>query len=53
MLIYLDSAILIYYLDGIGPFQVLAANRLVAIRTAGDHIAVSDLTRLECRVKPI
>ena len=53
MLIYLDSAILIYYLNGIGPFQVRAANRLVAMRTAGDHIAVSDLTRLECRVKPI
>ena len=53
MLIYLDSAILIYYLDGIGPFQVRAANRLTALRTAGDHVAVSDLTRLECRVKPI
>jgi uncharacterized protein len=53
MLIYLESAILIDHLDGIGPFQVRAANRLVAMRAAGDHVTVSDLTRLECRVKPI
>ena len=53
MLIYLDSAILIYYLDGIGPFQARAANRLTTLRAAGDQVAVSDLTRLECRVKPL
>jgi predicted nucleic acid-binding protein len=53
MPIYLDSAILIYYLDGIGSFQTRAANRLIALRGAGDQVAVSDLTRLECRVKPI
>jgi predicted nucleic acid-binding protein len=53
MLIYLDSAILIYYLDGVGSFQARAANRLTTLRAAGDQVAVSDLTRLECRVKPI
>ena len=53
MLIYLDSAILIYFMDGIGSFRVRAVNRLAALRTARDHIAVNDLTRLECRVKPI
>ena len=53
MLIYLDSAILIYYLDGVGSFQARAAHRLTALRAAGDQVAVSDLTRLECRVKPI
>lgn len=53
MLIYLDSAILIYYLDGVGSFQARAAHRLAALRAAGDQVAVSDLTRLECRVKPI
>jgi uncharacterized protein len=52
MLIYLDSAILIYYLDGIGPFQARAVNRLTTLRAAGDQVAASDLTRLECRVKP-
>jgi predicted nucleic acid-binding protein len=53
MLIYLDSAILIYYLDGIGPFQAWAAHRLMTLRAVGDQVAVSDLTRLECRVKPL
>ena len=53
MLIYLDRAILIYYFDGIGPFQSRAGNRLTTLRAAGDQVAVSDLTRLECRVKPL
>jgi uncharacterized protein len=53
MLIYLDSAILIYYFDGIGPFQARAAIRLTTLLAAGDQVAVSDLTRLECRVKPL
>ena len=53
MLIYLDSAMLIYYLDGIGLFHARAVNRLTTLRAAGDQVAASDLTRLECRVKPI
>lgn len=27
--------------------------RMQAIQTAGDRVAISDLTRLECRVKPM
>jgi predicted nucleic acid-binding protein len=53
MLVYCDSMIVIYYLEHAGPVQVAAANRLVAIRSAGDQLAVSDLTRLECRVAPM
>jgi uncharacterized protein len=53
VLIYLDSVILIYALDHVGPFQTRADNRLRAIVAAGDQIAISDLTRLECRIKPI
>jgi predicted nucleic acid-binding protein len=53
MLIYLDSAIPIYYFDYVGPYQVRAAQRLAVLLAAGDEIAVSDLTRLECRVKPL
>lgn len=53
MLIYFDSVIAIYLLDHTGSFQSRAAARLVALETAGDRIAVSDLTRLECRVKPL
>jgi predicted nucleic acid-binding protein len=45
--------ILIYCLDHTGPLQLRAANRLATLRSAGDEVAVSDLTRLECRVAPI
>lgn len=53
MLIYCDSVILIYFFDHTGPFQVRAAARMSTLRAAGDLVAVSDLTRLECRMKPI
>jgi predicted nucleic acid-binding protein len=52
VLSYCDSVILIYFLDHVGPFNARAVARLTALRAAGDQIAVSDLTRLECRVKP-
>lgn len=53
MRIYCDSVILIYFFDHTGPFQIRAAARMSSLRTAGDHVAISDLTRLECRVKSI
>jgi predicted nucleic acid-binding protein len=53
MLIYCDSVVLIYLLDYMGPFQVRARTRIRALESAGDTIAISDLTRLECRVKPL
>jgi predicted nucleic acid-binding protein len=53
VLVYLDSVIVIYYLDAADQFHHLAAQRLAALPAAGDEIAVSDLTRLECRVQPI
>ena len=53
MLIYCDSMILIYLLDMVGPFNLRAVHRLAALQAAGDTAALSDLTRLECRVKPL
>src|SRR5262245_65729696 len=53
MLIYCDSMILIYLLDTVGPFNLRAVARMTAMRTAGDTAAFSDLTRLECRLKPL
>lgn len=53
MRIYLDSCIPIYFYDHTGPFHVRAVNRFAALAAAGDLIAVSDLVRLECRVKPL
>ena len=52
-LVYLDSVIPIYALDHTGTFQARALARLAASVASGDRYAVSDLTRLDCRVLPI
>jgi predicted nucleic acid-binding protein len=53
MLVYLDSVICIYAVEGSPSFQARARARLAAMKAAGDQPAISDLTWLECRVKPI
>jgi predicted nucleic acid-binding protein len=53
MLVYLDSVICIYAVEGSPSFQTRARARLAAMMAAGDQPAISDLTWLECRVKPI
>jgi len=53
MTIYCDSVILIYLLDAVGPFNIRAVTRMTALHSAGDVAAFSDLTRLECRMKPL
>lgn len=53
MLIYVDSCIPIYFFDHTGPLNVRTTKRLAALAAVGDRIAVSDLVRLECRVKPL
>ena len=53
MLIYCDSVVLIYWLDHAGPLQLRAEARVAFLQRARDQMAVSDLTRLECRVGPL
>jgi predicted nucleic acid-binding protein len=53
MVVYLDSVICIYAVEGAPFFQARARARLAAMRAAGDQPAISDLTWLECRLKPI
>ncbi|MBL8795445.1 MAG: PIN domain-containing protein [Planctomycetia bacterium] len=53
MLIYLDSVICIYAVAGAASFQARARARLARMLADGDQPAISDLTWLECRVKPI
>lgn len=53
MTVYCDSVILIYFLDSVGPFNVRAVARMASMQAAGDVAAFSQLTRLECRVKPL
>jgi len=49
MRIYLDSSVVIYLVEQVAPFISLLNTRLVSV----DELVVSELTRLECRVKPI
>jgi predicted nucleic acid-binding protein len=53
MLVYLDSPIVIYAVEGLSPFQARAQARLLGLQAAGDHLAVSGLTELECYVRPL
>lgn len=50
MRIYLDSAVVIYDVEQVSPYFEVIDSRL----STGDLVMVtSDLTRLECRVKPL
>jgi predicted nucleic acid-binding protein len=53
MLVYLDTVICICAVEGSPSFQARARARIAAARAAGDQPAISDLTWLECRVKPV
>ena len=51
MLIYLDTAPVIYLVEESAPFNLRVAARLN--QSPDDRFIASDLTRLECRVKPL
>lgn len=50
MRIYLDTAPIIYVVEQVEPYVALLDRRL---GQASVELLISDLTRLECRVKPI
>jgi predicted nucleic acid-binding protein len=50
MRIYLDSAPIIYLVEAVAPYAALLETRL---SESGTLQVCSDLTRLECRVKPL
>jgi len=52
MIAYLDSNCLIYLVEQNPVWWPKITARIAALRTAGDEIAVSDLTRAECLVGP-
>lgn len=52
-LVYLDSVIPIYLVDGIEPFRSRAEAHYRVILAAGDSTALSELTKLECRIGPL
>ena len=53
MIVFIDSVIVIYLIEGPDAFRVRAKARLAEVTAANDQTATSHLTRLECRVKPI
>ena len=53
MLIYLDTCILIYWVEGPAPFDTRVRSHLATLQTTGHCFAISAFTRLECLVKPL
>ena len=53
MLVFLDSNIVIYLIEQTADWGSLALTRVEAILDAGDEMVVSDLVRMECRVRPL
>jgi predicted nucleic acid-binding protein len=53
MLVFLDTCIVIYAVEGQAPFQQRAQTHIAALEAAGDHFLISDLTRGECLVHPL
>jgi uncharacterized protein len=53
MLVYLDTCIVIYAVEGQVPFQQRAQGHIATLEAAGDRFLISDLTRGECLVHPL
>ena len=53
MMTYLDTCILIYWIEGPAPFDARVRAHLAGLQAAGHRFAVSEFTRLECLVKPL
>jgi uncharacterized protein len=53
MIVYLDTNIVIYSVEGTAGFGPRAMKRLAAAQTSGDELMASDLTRMECLVGPL
>jgi predicted nucleic acid-binding protein len=53
MILFLDTNVVIYVVEGNLTFAPKALTRLAAAQSAGDTFMVSDLTRMECLVGPL
>jgi uncharacterized protein len=51
--IFLDSNVVIYFVEGTPGWGASATARLAAARAAGDRFALTDLVRMECLVGPL
>lgn len=53
MILYLDTNLVIYVVEGNPAFAPKVVLRLAAAQSAGDTFMLSDLTRMECLVAPL
>ena len=53
MICYLDSNVVMYYIERPPRWGVAAQTRIAQLLSGGHTLAVSDLTRMECRVRPL
>ena len=53
MILFLDTNIVIYVVEGHPIFGLPSQIRLATARMAGDTVMISDLTRMECLVGPL
>jgi predicted nucleic acid-binding protein len=53
MILFLDTNIVIYVVEGNLAYAPKAVLRLAAAQLAGDSFMISDLTRMECLVGPL
>jgi uncharacterized protein len=51
--VYLDTCIVIYAVEGQPPFQQRAQTHIATLQAAGNRFAVSDVTKCECLLKPL
>jgi hypothetical protein len=51
--LYLDTAPVIFMVEGVAGVSRRVAERLRTAVASGDTLVVSDLTRFECRVRPL
>jgi predicted nucleic acid-binding protein len=52
-MVYLDASPVIYFVEQPPVWGPKATARFQALRRSGETLAVSDLTRMECRVGPL
>jgi predicted nucleic acid-binding protein len=53
VMIYLDTCIFIYWIEGPAPLDALVRTDLAGLQAVGHRFAASEFTRLECLVKPL
>jgi uncharacterized protein len=52
-MVFLDSSIVIYYVEQPATWGQKASDRLTSLRASGEQFAVTELVHMECLVSPI